>query len=97
MLFTIEIPEQDLLDFGQQTIEQELQAALERLRSRNRFRTQESNLVTQATQAKRRPSPRLADTVILGDLMESVLTEGEWDASFERTCRQIEGDITDAK
>ena len=46
----------------------------------------------QTAQPKRRPSPKLADTVILGDIMEPLLTEEQWEASFERTCRQIEGD-----
>ncbi len=37
MRLTIEVPEQDLLDFGRQTVEQEVQAALKRLRSRSRL------------------------------------------------------------
>ncbi len=45
-----------------------------------------------SAQPKRRPSPKLAGTVILGDLAEPVMTAEEWENSFERTCRQIEGD-----
>ncbi len=37
MQLTIEIPEQDLLDFGRQTIQQELQASIKWLRLRNRL------------------------------------------------------------
>jgi hypothetical protein len=37
MQLTIEISEQDLLDFGRQTVERELQATLEWLRLRNRL------------------------------------------------------------
>lgn len=37
MQLTIEVPEQDLLTFGRETIEKELQATLTRLRQRHRL------------------------------------------------------------
>ena len=54
--------------------------------------TAEPSLEKPKIQPKRRPSPKLAGTLILGDILEPILTEEEWEASFERTSRQIEGD-----
>ncbi|MEO5332365.1 MAG: hypothetical protein H7839_10110 [Magnetococcus sp. YQC-5] len=50
--------------------------------------------VTPAPPRKRRlPPPELKDSVkYLGDLLEPVISEEEWEASLERTARQIAGD-----
>ncbi|MBF0179128.1 MAG: hypothetical protein HQM03_03765 [Magnetococcales bacterium] len=42
---------------------------------------------------KRFPPPELKGSVrYLGDLLEPVISEEEWEASLERTARQIAGD-----
>ncbi|MEO5350317.1 MAG: hypothetical protein H7836_11810 [Magnetococcus sp. YQC-3] len=50
--------------------------------------------VAPAPPRKRRiPPPELKDSVkCLGDLLEPVISEEEWEASLERTARQIAGD-----
>lgn len=42
---------------------------------------------------KRRPPAKLKGSVtVLGDIVASPFSEEEWEAMFERTARQIEGD-----
>lgn len=46
-----------------------------------------------AVKKKRLPPPELKNSVqYVGDITESLFPEREWEAMFERTARQIEGD-----
>jgi hypothetical protein len=45
------------------------------------------------TPEKRRPHPAITGKAkILGDLLEPTVSDEEWEASFERTARQLAGD-----
>jgi hypothetical protein len=55
----------------------------------------ESSSVVEAkpTRMKRRPPPELKGSVTwIGDPLEPAISEEEWEASLERTARQIAGD-----
>ena len=46
-----------------------------------------------STQKRRQPPEKLkGSTRILGDIVSSPYSEEEWEAMFERTARQLEGD-----
>lgn len=48
---------------------------------------------TTPARKKRRPPPELKGSVTwVGDPLEPAISEEEWDASLERTARQIAGD-----